>query len=458
MNTTGTTGRPRILQIAYTCGPGFGSEPGIGWHRALESARHFDTWVITRQQHCREWITGYLRQHGEIANLHFVFLPLSAGEQRLARLPGWAYYAYNRWQRRALATAQKLHKEIGFDLTHQVTFGGYREPSYLWQMDVPFVWGPIGGTQNYPWHLLPAAGAKTACYEACRSVANALQLRFARRVHTAARRAAALLASNSTIADHIERFTNVRPEVLCDIGVESIFGHARGRRRAADPLKILWAGVLEPRKALEILIEALAQLPADVRFELRVLGEGPMLKRWQNLARRKQVDAHIRWLGRVPHEEALRQFQWADVFAFTSLRDTTGTVVTEALAGGAPVICLDHQGCGDIVDDRCGRKVPVGRRREMARRFAEHLAEIARQPELLSRLSRGALRQAERYLWSEQGRRMAAVYERVLCEAARRPKGSGAGRSEDLPAKAPGAQAEAIGEASTPRPIVSPCS
>ena len=46
-------------------------------------------------------------------------------------------------------------------------------------------------------------------------------------------------------------------------------------RRAGDRLELIWAGRLEPRKALPLALEALARLP-DVPFRLRIAGEGPL--------------------------------------------------------------------------------------------------------------------------------------------------------------------------------------
>ena len=43
----------------------------------------------------------------------------------------------------------------------------------------------------------------------------------------------------------------------------------------------------------------------------------------------------------------------------TSLRDLTSTVTVEGLALGLPVVCLDHCGFADVVDETCGIKVPV---------------------------------------------------------------------------------------------------
>src|SRR5208337_189807 len=108
-------------------------------------------------------------------------------------------------------------------------------------------------------------------------------------------------------------------------------------------IRLLWSGVLKHCKALHLLICALARLPDAVPYELRVLGDGSLKRRWQRLAERMGVAQHIAWMGWLPHPEAIAQYAWADAFVFSSLRDTTGTVVVEALGAGLPVICLDHQ-------------------------------------------------------------------------------------------------------------------
>lgn len=38
----------KMLVSAYTCEPGSGSEEGIGWNTAVELAKYYETWVLTR--------------------------------------------------------------------------------------------------------------------------------------------------------------------------------------------------------------------------------------------------------------------------------------------------------------------------------------------------------------------------------------------------------------------------
>jgi glycosyltransferase involved in cell wall biosynthesis/peptidoglycan/xylan/chitin deacetylase (PgdA/CDA1 family) len=424
MPRTSQARRPRLLLAAYACDPGRGSEAGGGWNRAVQAARFCDTSVICEETEFAAAVRRRLEQSGAVAGLRFYFVPQRRWESLLWRVPGLGYLAYNLWQRRVVPLARRLHRENPFDLVHQVNFGTFREPGYLWKLGVPLVWGPLGGTQNYPWRYLGAAGVGGACVEALRSACNYLQLRLMGRVRGAARRAAALLAANSTAQRDFGRVLGVVSQLFPDTGLAAVLPAPRGPR-APGPLRVLWAGHLIPRKALGLLIEALARLPGDVPCEVRVVGDGPEKLRWQRLARRRGVEHAVTWLGWLPHAAMQEQYRWADVFAFTSLRDNLGTVVLEALGAGLPVVCLDHQGVHDVVSEACGIKIPVTRPRDTAARLADALRTLAADAALRQRLGAAAVERARQYTWSRQGGSMADVYRQVLQRRAGIAAGNG---------------------------------
>jgi glycosyltransferase involved in cell wall biosynthesis len=318
------------------------------------------------------------------------------------------------WHRRAFRLARRLHEQVRFDLVHQVNLIGFREPGYTWKLGVPFVWGPVGGTQNYPWAFLKATHIGGALNEIVRTVVNNFQLRFSRRVRQATRKAAAVLTANSTGQRDFARAHGIEPMLLLETGLRQVVDRPRTRSTHGQPFRILWSGEFSTRKALPLLIHALAQLPDHIHFELRVLGDGPLKARWQRLADRTEVGARTTWLGWIPLQEALKQYTWADAFAFTSLRDTSGNVVLEALGVGLPVICLAHQGVGDIVTDASGIRVPVTNPRAVIDRLTESVALLAGNPAKWEELSRGAVARARDFLWERQGERMLAIYKHIL--------------------------------------------
>lgn len=428
------TARPRLLLLAYACSPFHGSEPGAGWNRAVQSARFCDTWVICEEREFAHEIARYVEKHGPIAGLRFHFVAKTPFQRALERVPGLSYLSYNGWHRRAYRLARRLHTEYRFDLVHQANMCGYREPGYLWRLDAPFVWGPVGGTQNYPWGFLGETSLQGAASEILRNVLNTIQLHLSLRVRRAARRADVILAANSTNRRDLESALGVKTTMLIETGLP---GPPRRTPRTPDdtrPLRILWSGIIVPRKALSLLIKALARLPADVTYELRILGEGSERSRCERLARDLGIERQCTWLGWVPHERAMSQYGWADVLAFTSLRDTSGNVVLEALATGLPVVCLDHQGVGDIVDDSCGIKIPPTTPSEVIAGLTAAILRLARNRAFGRRLGDGALRRARQYEWSCLAERIVRIYGEILSRRDRRDGEERAGQKPPCPA------------------------
>jgi glycosyltransferase involved in cell wall biosynthesis len=406
----GRTGRPlRVLLSSYACRPGGGSEGGAGWSRALETARRFETHVLCGEgePEIRRWLS----EHGEVPGLRFHFLPPTQLERRLVAVPGLLYAAYRSWQRRAFQLARALHAEHRFDLVHQATLSTYREPGYLWRLGIPFVWGPISGSENYPWRFLASAGLAGAVEESLRSVANAVQLRASWRIRAAARRAAVLAATNSLGERTFGRISGVAPVRMLDVGAEEVPGSTERRAERRGPLRLLWSGTFSHKRPFHLLVEALRGVPADVRYELHVAGSGPLEARWRGLARRAGLDCTFMSL---PREEALAQYDWADALVFLSLRDACGSVVLEALAHGLPVICLDHHGAGDLVTDRCGVKVPVTAPREVIATLRHEIALLHRDRARLDRLGRSAVERAREHLWTRKVEQTAELYRRAM--------------------------------------------
>jgi glycosyltransferase involved in cell wall biosynthesis len=424
----GDTGRrPRILLSAYAVDPNAGSEEMVGWQRTIQAARYCDVWVLCEPDISRAGIEGYIEENGPIPGLEVVYVPKTSLIRALERVPGLFYLAYNLWHRRAYGRAVGLHDDIDFDIAHQVNYCGYREPSYLWRLDTKFVWGPVGGTQNFPIRLVRAAGVAGGLREVVRSALNTITLRFSRRVRLAARNAHALWAANHTVANDLQRaLRHSEIPVMLEIGASAVADPAP-RSQLSGPLRILWAGEFRAFKALPVLLDALSMLPKHVDFELIVLGDGPERHRWQGHAKKLGLDSCIRWPGWVPHREMVDYYRTADLFAFTSLRDTSGSVVLEALAMGVPVVAPDHQGAGYMVTPDCGILVPVASYGSMVHGYRDAIVTLATDRGMLHRLGRGALERGTYYSWIRQGERMRDGYVAVLGT-----DGEDSGRSFDV--------------------------
>ena len=327
------------------------------------------------------------------------------------------YTAYNHWQKLAFNLARDLHGKERFDLVHQATVCTFREPGYTWQLGIPYLWGPVGGTQNFPPRFLPMLSLEEAFKEGMRGISNWLSLRTKGRVRSAAHAASMIVAATSTNQRDFERAFEKKPELLLETGLHKVDEPDRSRfhvrlKDPTAPLRILWSGELQSRKALPILLRALATLP-DVPFQLTVLGDGRMRALWSREAERLGLSSRVTFLGRLPFPDAVAQMNNAELFCFTSLRDTSGNVVLEALAAGVPVICFDHQGAGDLVTSACGVKLPVISPARAIADWARTIRELALDPQRLLLLSEGTTAQARKFLWKHNGDWMLAAYRKL---------------------------------------------
>ena len=410
----------KVLLMAYECSPWRGSEWAVGWGRLLQAARGAEPHVITSEENFQALERA--RAQGLVpANVRF-YTPTPDGELRgMERKPAlfaYNYRAYHHWQKLALALARELHDREHFDLVHQVNVCTFREPGYTWQLGIPFVWGPIGGSQNFPARFLTMLPLAEAFKEGMRGISNRLSLRFKSRVQAAARSAAMIVAANSTNQRDYERAFHRPAELLLETGLHSVSEPDRSRFRdrlakPGAPLKILWSGEMQSRKALPILLRALAAIP-DVPFTLTVLGDGPERARWQLLAQYLGLGSHVAFLGRLPFAEAVAQMDQAELFCFPSLRDTSGNVVLEALAVGVPVVCFDHQGVGDIVTSACGIKLPVISPARAVEDWARTIRTLATNSTRLLNMSEAATVRARDFLWDRNGEWIFAAYRKLV--------------------------------------------
>jgi phosphatidylinositol alpha-mannosyltransferase len=110
---------------------------------------------------------------------------------------------------------------------------------------------------------------------------------------------------------------------------------------------IFFIGRHEDRKGLDVLLEAMASLPADVR--LWVAGDGPNT---DELRRRHAGDARIEWLGRIDDAEKHRRTRGAQAFCAPALRgESFGIVLLEGMAAGTPVVASDIDGYRNVATD-----------------------------------------------------------------------------------------------------------
>ena len=333
-------------------------------------------------------------------------------ERLWVAVPPIYYWHYRRWLREAAEEMRRVVESDPVDIVHHVTYICYREPGMAWTLGRPFVWGPIGGTQDVPWAFLPSLGLYDGCRHAARNLLNWWDLHWRSDVAQAMRASAGLSAVASDTQDEIRRVfarsSVVIPATSCGNGIS-----AERASRSNESVRFVFSGLHIARKGLPFALDALGRL-RDLPWSLDVLGSGPLTEPWKRRAERLGIADRVRFHGFLPRAEAVRVMAAADAFVFPSLQEGWPTVVIEALSLGLPVVTTRQHGMADMIDETCGFPLQVDSPRQLVDDLTRALGTLASDRETLHALSAGARRRAEHFSRDRQIQAIDSLYRKAL--------------------------------------------
>jgi glycosyltransferase involved in cell wall biosynthesis len=406
-----------ILIVGHGCFPNMGSDAGITWNWAWHLAERNRVWVIAHG-FARPLVEQYMHDHPR-PNLQFIWVgPLgwwdpwkNPGPTKARGLP----LHYLLWRHAAVAAAKRLMASESIDVVHHVSWNSISAPPLLWRTGKPFVWGPVGGGHILPWRFLTSIG-RAAVPELIRNL-RVRMMPWTPSLRRTVARTDLMLAANRESAAVLRRAGAGHVELLPDIGIPTELLQPRSPEQADGPkLIVLWAGRLVRFKGLAIFLRvAKAVRTQDVRFLVAGWGRHEWVERY---VRRLGLRDRVEFLGHVPWGELQQRFAEADLFVFTSLRDTFGTVNLEALAKGCPVMCLNHQGVGTHLPDAVAIRVPVTTPEAVVHAMASHIDSVASDRARLRRMSQAAYSFATTQQWNDRALLMEQLYRQVLARRA----------------------------------------
>lgn len=392
----------RVLLSCFACDPGAGSEPYVGWHWAHDVYAERDRVVLTRRHH-RAALAG---RAGDGLSFRTFDLPFLAGLDHRHRLMKLYYIL---WQIAVLPYAAWIVWRERITDIHHVTYNAVDFPGLLWAIPGPrFLWGPAGGGQTPPAALAALYGDGWT-RQLWRGRMKAA-LRFNPVVRLALARASLVLTANAETEARLAPLTRGgKLHRMLETAVAPATIAAAPRTASRTP-RVIWVGRFEARKAPVLLIAIARRLAATHpgAFDFAMIGGGEML---EGIRAEAAGIPGLTIRGELPFAAMRAAYAEADVLAFTSLQDTSGNVVLEALARGMPVVALNHQGSAEILPAGGGILVDVGPPELVTAGFAEALIRLA-DPEAYAATSRAALVNIRAHHgWENRAIRFAALLD-----------------------------------------------
>ncbi|MDR3692133.1 MAG: glycosyltransferase [Fimbriimonas sp.] len=174
---------------------------------------------------------------------------------------------------------------------------------------------------------------------------------------------------------------------------------------------LLYVGRLAREKNLNVLLEMAAiAFSQDRSLRLWLVGDGPYRDECLSMARALGIGDRVRFVGFVPRAEVDRYYAAADLFVFSSITETQGLVVQEAMSYGLPAIAVTGGGASAaIIEGENGFTV-----KNDPEDFALSTLKVLENDTLHASLSEQAIRSVRNSGVSGMCEQVVAVYRHVI--------------------------------------------
>jgi glycosyltransferase involved in cell wall biosynthesis len=199
-----------------------------------------------------------------------------------------------------------------------------------------------------------------------------------------------------------ERFSPQPPDAVAAV---------RQRYKVPDGRVILYVGTIEPRKGIDTLLDAWAQIASALPDTTLVIAgkEGWATAALHAQERALGIERRVCWTGYVADADLAAVYAMADVFVFPSRYEGFGLPPLEAMACGVPVISSDASSLPEVVGDAGVLVSP-----DDADGFATAIKNVLAQPNLAATLRERGLGRARLLTWERTAAQTYAVYKKMM--------------------------------------------
>lgn len=409
----------KILASVYACSPYDGSEREVGWNWIKELDKYHEITALTSHVY-RNDIEDYCKKNPmELNNTRFVYIDVPHTSwhvgYRLERL----YYML--WQKEAMKMGKRLVKEECYDLLHHITYVTCVLPTYMHQVGLPFLLGPVSGGENTPSVINYPMSKKEKLIETIRS-ASQLFFKMTPNFYRTISHANMILTTTEETKRLIPDKYQDKVRVFQSIGLtEEIFAPEPDEKPERTP-RFLVAGRMLYWKGFEMAISAFIKaLGNGVKAELTVLGDtenNPAYEAHREFLKGlcgKYLNNQIHFVSKVEHCQMKSFYDGFDVLLNCSLRDSGCFVVMEAMSRGLPLICVNTGGPKVNTTSASAIKINPAPMEQMVAEISEAIEKLAMNKDLRVQMGKKGREHAmNTFLVSERTKQMNQFYDEIV--------------------------------------------
>lgn len=395
----------KILYIAYSCSPVAGSEDRVGWNIPLVASKRNEVFLITKEEKRKE-IEPFMKKYPN--NMHIYYVDIPSFYKKIFN--GFLYSArLNIWHKKVMALAKELCEKENIDIVHQITPMEFRAiGDYGAITKIKYVCGPLGGGEYVPDGLWDY----TKGYRTIETIRKFMNVFYRMKYNITGRfkRCDYFIYANKETCDYVGIGNHIETEMAVDYVLSEVL-----EKIVSDKCVFLVVGRAIYRKGHRFLFDVLKSLRTDKDFEVRILGNGPDMKYLKSIYEQDDfLQKHVTFVGRIPFTEMKKEYDKANVLLMPSIRETTGSVLLEAMSNGLPIIAMDKFGSGLLVNDSIGWTFGGKTKADYFKSFADAMMECINSPEIVRLKGANMIKESDKYTWLKKVEHFENIYNKLL--------------------------------------------
>ena len=226
-----------------------------------------------------------------------------------------------------------------------------------------------------------------------------------------------LRSADMVVGQSVNTLENMRRYYTPEInGVKIPLGIQRPKMDAAcrrdygfkeDEVLFVTVGRLVVRKAVNQLI-SMMDASRNERVRLLIMGTGPQEETLKRESFKRQIEDKIVFMGHVEESEKFRILHMCDIYVSTSQHEGFGLVFLEAMACGLPIVCYNHGGQTDFLEDTVtGYLLPLND----IEGFKDRCQGLIKDSALRRRIGQENLQRVEGFFIDRCAQRYEAIFE-----------------------------------------------
>lgn len=412
----------KILFSAYACEPGMGSEPGVGWNVPATIAakyKEMQIFVLTRSR-SREKIDIAIRQQN-LRNLHVMYydIPKALYYEKEYGSRWGEQYNYVLWQILVRRYVRRIVKEYEIDIFHHLTFNQYRTPSPGFYLDIPFVYGPVGGAETINPSFDRDLASHTQQKEKIRRKGYDLRL-FKWWIGRRNNPKVFLFSTQENYRKMKPYCKGHEAEVLPAIGFSPKDIPQIGEPEKTDTFEMIYAGRALDWKGVKLFLNAADMVfhkEGIKNFKIKLIGirfeaEQKAVRSWVT---RGRLENNVEIIPFMERDKLIGLLAKASLSVYPAFRDSGSMSVLEASALGCPTICFDAGGQDAFPDEALMKIRVTDSYDENLRGFASKLLWAYRHPDELKAIGQNARAYVYNHLtWEKKVEHYMEIYQNLL--------------------------------------------